>query len=88
MFCSTLQLRKLFSGWGKKLWSCAYGMWIKVRLTFVVIWATNLCSCGSCERWQSGTSFLMMRLASLMCFTGLSFNLVIIIVVLLLICDY
>ena len=45
---------RLSSGWGKN-----YGhvfMWIRVRLAFAVIRATNLCFHGSHVRWRSGTS--------------------------------
>ena len=32
--------------------SCSHVLvWIKVRLAFVIIWATNLCFCGSCVCW-------------------------------------
>ena len=39
-------------------WSKSYGhvlMWIKVRLAFAVVRATNLCFRGSHVRWRSGT---------------------------------
>jgi len=53
MFLQRLAER-LFSGWGK-----SYGhvlTWIRVRLVFAVIRATNLCLRGSRVRWRSGTS--------------------------------
>ena len=44
---------KLSAGWEK-----SYGEvlgWIKARLSFAIIRATDLCLRGSCVRWRSGT---------------------------------
>ena len=45
---------RLSSSWGKSYVHML--AWIKVRLAFAIIWATDLCFYGPCVHWQNGNS--------------------------------